>query len=721
METSPRSVRCRIALIALGWCGLPSANAADPAKKHLDPMAQAIVDSIRHRQPRSGADLLEAAIMAADADALADAVDFYRQFLDVVEKAGERKADLLADIGDRLDPGGLRRLERLLAPYEPDIIKVFDAARDLAGQRRRDPARLAAAAAALRDPSDRKRSVAADHLARSRTAAIPVLVNLLQTDDPAGRRGRAIARELIATMGDEARQGLIAWLGSDDVDHWPGVITALAATGDEETVFFLAPALAPDAPQAVREAALAALAAAGSAPTAADARAILASRLDQLLTEDGLPTATSLTEKTVDWTVWNPARRAVESLKITTRLARAQTAMHLARDLAVLAPTDPAQVRLVLLARLEAMTALAGERPGAVDGIPAEALREALAGPQGFDATTTADVLDEAVARGLTVAATAAMRAIREATIPPAALPVAVRQALVRAVTAPDAAVAFEAARSLAACGGDPPYPGASLVVKTLTHAASSTGVDRAVVAHPDQTIVEELAAGLARHGYQPVRVQDGRDAILAARESADTVLVMLAARLGRPSAYETTQFLQVGSDRAAPPVLVVVDPLDDDPRGKFLTHLIQSFADIQCAAIVDRLESFFTTSRDEATGAERQPRLLDAVAMAGGPAAADREQRAMLAAVRLERARTALDMLANLADRGWDVQAAVPTARLALAHEKLHEPATNLLKATGRMYNRCVPAESRTLAGDLLEPLEAPRTQSEPASADAS
>lgn len=683
-------------------------------------MAQVIVDSIHERRPRSAADLLDAAIMAADADAFSDAVDFYQQFLDVMTKAGDGRNDLLADVADRLDPGGIRRLERLLAASEPDIVQVFDAARDLAAQRRRDPARLAAAAAALRDPAERVRTAAADHLARSGTAALPALVALLQTDDPAGHRARGIARSLIHDMGDEARHALRVWLGSYDVDRWPGVIAALPAVDDEETIFLLAPALAADVPLVAKRAARAALAAVGVAPAADDARAALAQRLDDVLTEAELPTATSLTEKTVEWPVWNDERQSVERVTISTRLARAQTAMHLARDLQALAPTDPEQVKLVLLAQLETTTALAGDRPGAVDGIPAERLRQALTGAEGFDAVTVANVLDEAVARGLTATATAAARAIREAADESMAMPPHVRRALVRAVSAPDAALTFEAARTLAERGGDPPYPGASLVVKTLIHAASSTGVDRAVVAHPDNAVVEELAAGLARHGYQPVRLQDGRDAILAARESADTVLVVLAARLGRPSAYETTQFLQVGSDRASPPVLVVVDPLDDDPRGKFLTRLIQAFADTECVAIVDRLESFFAPSRDEATGAERPPRLLDAVAVAGGPAAADRPQRAAQAAVRLERARTAFDTLALLTERGWDVQAAVPTARLALAQEKLHAAAANLLEASGCMYNRLTDAESPNLAGDLLDPLEAPRTQSEPAPADA-
>jgi hypothetical protein len=729
METSPR-LRVLLTVIAGLGLGASQAGAAKPAAKPLDPMAKAVIDSIRHRKPQSAPDLLEATLMAADADALADAVDFYRQFLDAVAKAGDQKKELLADLGDRFDPGALRRLERTLTPYEPDAATVLGAVQEFAGLRRRDPARLAAAAAALRDPARQVRLAAADQLARSGMAALPQLVDLLQTDDAPGHRARGIARGLIHDLGPDGRQALLAWLGSGDMAHWPGVIAGLSASGDEHAEYLLAPALAPDVPPAVRRAAADALAAHGLSLSPDAARAVLADRLDATLTQDALPSATSTADKTVGWFIWNAERAAPEWRMIPTRLARAQTAIHLARDLEALSPTDPEQVRLVLLARLETVTSIAGDRVNAPEGIPPDQLRAVLTGPAGFDVATVADVLDEAVQRGLTATATAAARAIRLAAVaaiaesdtasPRDPLPPAARRALVRAVTAPDAALSFEAARTLAVCAGDPPYAGSSLVVKTLLHAATSIGIDRAVVAHPDQAIVEELAVGLARQGYLPVRVRNGRDAVRVARESADTVLVVLAARLGSPSALETTQFLQRGSDRAAPPVLVVVDPLDDDPRGKFLTRLIQSFADVECVAIVDRMESFFGASRDAATGAEIPPRFLDALAAAGGPLAADATHRATLAAQRRERAREARATLAMLAARGWTIPEAALADRLARVHEKRHSPTEDLLVASRRMYNRPPDAERRILAGDLLDLLEAPRTQPEFDRADA-
>lgn len=729
METSPR-LRVLLTVIAGLGLGSPPAGAAEPAAKALDPMAKAIIDSIRHRQPRSVEDLLEATLMAADADAVADAVDFYRQFLAAVEKAAAPKKDLLADLGDRFDPGALRRLERTLAPYETDAANVLGAMQDLARQRRRDPGRLAAAAAALRDPERQVRLAAADQLARSGLAALPQLVDLLQTDDAPGHRARGIARGLIHDLGHDGHQALLAWLGSSDVAHWPGVIAGLTAAGDEHAEYLLAPALAADLPPAVRNAAADALAALGLSPDLDGARATLAGRLDATLTQEALPNATSPADKTVGWFVWNDERATPEWRVIPTRLARAQTAIHLARDLEALAPVDPEQVRLVLVARLETLASIVGDRADGLEAIPPAQLQAVLTGPAGFDVATVAEVLDEAARRGLTAAATAAARALRVAAAVTVResdgasnrdpLPPAARAALMRAVTAPDAALAFEAARTLALCAGDPPYAGSSLVMKTLLHAATATGVDRAIVAHPDQAIVEELSLGLARQGYFPVRVRNGREAVRVARESADTVLVVLAARLGIPSALETTQFLQRGSDRAAPPVLVVVDPLDDDPRGKFLTRLIQSFADVECVAIVDRMESFFGASRDAATNAEIPPRFLHAVAVAGGPEAADATRRAALAAQRRERAREARALLAMLAARGWTIPAATPADRLPLAHEKRHSPAEDLLVASRRMYNSPPDAERRILAGDPLDLLEAPRTQPESDRADA-
>lgn len=768
---------------ATAWAAEPTAVAnasqrSDPPRRTLDPLAAAVIESIRQPGSTSPGGWLEGAIRAVDVEAIADAVDFYRRFVDGVAAVEEGRGDMLADLGDSIDQASLRRLERAIAAYEPDAPKLLGSLTAAASQRRRDPQRLAAAVAALRSPSRSERLAAANEVTRAGLDALPPLIELLQTTDEESVHARELARGLVRALGADGRDALRTWLGSNDIDRWPGVITALSAVSDEDAEFLLAPALAADAPPAARTAAAQALAALGLDPTVDEARTLLARRLDHALSPAGLPMADSLDPKTITTFTWNPETRLPHQAILSIRGARAEQAGHLARDLAALAPTDPAQIRLVLLARLELTDAAAGDAPTALDAIPADVLLESLSGPDGFDPLLAAEVLDEAGHRGMTAAATATARAIRMATTatkPDTAatkpsLPPAARAALLRALAVPSPELSFEAARTLATCGGDPPYRGASKVVEALLHAATSTGIDRAIVAHPDPAIVEELAAGLSRHGYETIRVRSGRDAIIAARDSADTMLVLLAARLGSPSALETVELLQRGSQLAAPPVLVVVDPLDDDPRGRFLTRLLTAFADVECVAIVDRMESFFQPEFDPETGAVvRPPRFPDALAIAAGPRAIDARRRAAEAQARLDRARSALETLAMLGDRGWDISAALPTARQALLRDDFHAPAVAVLSTIGApaaqqslfqearqqdlpeplrararaglaasvrrygillqsghigslsaMYNSPVDAESRRLAGDLLEILEGPRMRSETARVDA-
>jgi hypothetical protein len=214
-----------------------------------------------------------------------------------------------------------------------------------------------------------------------------------------------------------------------------------------------------------------------------------------------------------------------------------------------------------------------------------------------------------------------------------------------------------------------------------------------------------ELAAGVSRHGYEPVVVRSGRQAIFAARGSADTVLVILAARLGGPTVLETTQFLQHQGLGDIPPILVVVDPLDDDGRGKYLARLLLSLCDLDRVAISDRLESLFEPVLDPETRTRtRPPRFPDLLAQAAGPAAVDPSSRNTAAEVRLVRAREALGLLGRLGRRGWDVSPAQETAELALVNQQLYGAAASLLASMGRAGAQAA-LEREAQRGDLPEP----------------
>jgi len=758
---------------------LPAAPRAEP---RLDPLAQSVVDSLAHPPRTKPEELLDAAIRAADVEATAVSFSYFKRLFDALDQAGEGRLDVLADLGDAADAAALLRLERSIGDRDEGVRQVLAAIQDTARLRRRDPERLARAVADLRSDSSATRLAAAARLARAGTDAIAALVDLVGTRDAAGEQARGIARGLIRDLGDEGRRPLLDWLGTDDVAHWPGIIDALDAGGiDGIGDFLLAPAIVPDLPPEVRDRAIAALrrqadrrarerdtAPAEAPPAAAVAIDRLTARLDRLL-------APETSDRSGDACVrlaLAPDAPDGES----PRAVRAREATHLARDLVALGASDASAVRLVLLARLESLLVASGDPLGALERIEPDRLREALSGPDGFDPSTVADVLDMAAMRCMNEAAAAAARSLGAAPAPPEAgaaaapLPPAARKALVRALAVPDAGLQFEAAVTLANAAGDPPYAGSSRVVETLLHAATSTGIDRVVVAHPDLAAVQSIAAAVSRFGYQTVRVSTGRDAIFAARESRDTVLVVVSARIITPRPLETVQFLQQQAIGDVSPVLVVVDPLDDECRGAFLTRLIMEFSTFPGVAIVDRLDSFFQSTLDSETGeATSAPRFPAALADVAGPQAADAAARAARAAGRLAQARRALTLLSGLARRGWDVSAAVPTATHALALEPLRGPALSLLAAIGTSraqetilrateggelsaadrdvavaafqasverhgillkcaamlatyarYNHASDAESREVAGEILDALETPRTKSKPPSGDA-
>jgi hypothetical protein len=711
--------RCRRLLCGFAAAAVFAWAACGAAAEHdapLDPLQRAVLDSLSFPRRTTAPELLDAAIRAAEVDAVDASLGYFGQFVDALENAGDGRLDLLADLGDGFGGAALSRLERTLRPREPGVGRVIGAIREASSLRRRDPRRLAEAAAALGSESARERLAAAERLSKARTDAIPAVVDVLQSAAE-GSPARTLARGLLRDLGPEARQPLLEWLASDDVEHWPGIIEALEASGaDDIDSFLLAPALVADSPAPARAAAVrllqtraarrVAVAPEPVPPSPDEAIARLARRLDRTLMPAGLPEVDHLLLEpvtdaknaaaafggavtgTVERFVWNPQARLLERMNLSPRAARLQEAMHITRDLIALAPEDPAAIRLALLAQLESAVVLAGEPATAVDRIDPKQLREAVSPPEGFSAETAAEVLELAVTHGMWEAAAAAAATLELAADdgPQGPLPASTRKSVVRALAVPDAGVQFAAAKALALAAGEPPYPGSSRVIDILLHAATSTGIDRAIVAHPHLEVAQALATDVSRFGYQPTVVSTGREAIFAARNSADTALVILGARTVAPGPLETVQFLQQQGLGDAPPVLIVVDPLDDDGRGCFLQQLIVKFCDMHGIAIVDRLDSFFEPALDGATGeAVAPPRFPDAVAQAAGPQAVDPASRETRAAARLERARTALAILGRLGRRGWDVSAAVRTARSALLHPDLHEPALSLLSTIGR------------------------------------
>ena len=145
-------------------------------------------------------------------------------------------------------------------PLDGDAPRLIEAMLEAARARRGDPARMKRAAADLSSESAEVRAAAVAELATARFDALPALVDLLGSDDPARRVGRVLAREIVADIGRDARGPLRAILASPDTARWQGAIAALEATGTADSAeLLLAPALVPGTPPGASRAALGAL------------------------------------------------------------------------------------------------------------------------------------------------------------------------------------------------------------------------------------------------------------------------------------------------------------------------------------------------------------------------------------------------------------------------------------------------------------------------------
>jgi CheY-like chemotaxis protein len=691
-----------------------------PVEPPLDAIQRAVIESIKASLELPGGRtppaLLDAAIKANDVGVPSAAERYLAMLAGAVDAAGAEGLDTLADLADANDEASIIRLEQAMRARQPAAAALAKRIIEAGRMRRRDATVLNEDIAALASPVASTRFAAAERLVRTGIDALPALVGVLGKgpgDDPQQFR---LARGIVERLGFEARQPLLDWLATGDPGDWAGVIEAIDASGAEDIeVFLLAPALVPQTPPAAKEIAQRvlrsrALARGGEAtdalPSVREATARLAGRLDRLLTPSSLPPVDHLLLEpitdpskakaayggsitgTVDRYFWNPETRVLEAVSVPPQVARAREAMHFARYLQALDVRDEATVDLVLLANLEAALATGGDPITVLDRVPAAAVREVLSGPDGFSIDAAGRVFEQAVERGMWLAAravatglvtdgkTVTAKAGEKGTLPPP-----VRDVLIRSLDVPDAALQFAAARALVLTAGEPPYRGSSRVVEVLLHAATSTGIDRVVVAHPHAEVAHVLASGVSRFGYEPVRVSTGREAVFAARSSADTVLALVAARIPKPTAIETVQFLRLPAVGDIPAVLVVVDPLDDDGRGKYLTKLLLSFCEFEGVGIIDRLDSVFEPTVDPETNKPiMAARFPDLLAQAAGPGAVDPDTRNALATARLNRAREAFGLLGRLSRRGQDVSPVLETARLALNHAELYAPAASLL-----------------------------------------
>ena len=700
--------------------------------KHHDPLdsyQQAVIDSLKFPERMKPQELFEAAIRAASVEALDPTLEFLKKFDVALEKEPD-KEETLAQLGEFFQTAELSRLERFLKkntlPEQSRAVSfLIDGMQNAAQKKRTDSSRLKQAAVDLGSEKFFVRQQAATTLMQGGTHAIPVLVEIFMKTVPAFNekplsevdlRKRTIAETIIQQTGERGVRALTAWLGSDDFQSFPGIIHALdilvdsgclpagkntnphaVAQLDLASVLF-APAFIPEFPEATRETAIRLLVKLeqqghtdfGGQPLTQDlACQILTKKLDELLTPAGIPTPDSLTEgeasttsprPTVEQYLWVTQTSRPEIRNLPPIACRSLRAGHIARDLSGLGCVHSRTIRLVLLAQSEGLLVFQDDHFSALNALSTEAITETLSGPAGFSTELAAEVLDDAIDRSMPLAAAVAARAIREL---PVDRPSIIRPPLVRALAAPSTLVQFEAVQTLTAVSPRPPFTGSSRLFDRLLYFASAKGTDQVLITHPNHNTAELLKSSITQFGFEASITSNGRSCVQEARRSPDARLVILSARLPDLSASEVIQFLRHEALGEELPVLVILDPLDDNHACRRRTRLVLSLADFDNALLTDRLESqFFSSVHQPGTAYEviRPPRFPETLIRLAGPEAIDQNWRQIQASHRLRRARIALDTLARLSVLGWDVRSGFPVAQNGLRHAETFEPAIRLM-----------------------------------------
>ena len=703
----------------------------------LDPFQWAVVDSLRYPKRTTPQELLEAAIRAASVEALDPTTKFLEQFDEALAKEPDKEA-ALAHLGESFQTAELSRLERFLKqtaqPEQADAVAfLIDGMLNAAQKRRTDTSRLKQAAVDLGSDNVFARQQAATTLMEGGTYALPMLVGILMetvsADDetPLSKtdfRTRKLAETIIEQLGERGVRALTSWLGSDDIQRFPGIIHALsilvdsgclpagektnpnaAANLDLASVLF-APACIPEFGETTRVAALQLLVKLeqqghtdfGGRPFTQDlACQMLTTKLDQLLTPAGIPVPDSLTEgeasitsprPTVEQYLWVTQTSRPEIRYLPPVACRSLRAEHLAKDLSRLKCVHPRTVRLMLLAQYEKLLIfqddhIQNDHFSALNTLPTEAITETLSGPDGFSTELAAGVLDGALDRSMPLAAAVAAKAIREVNVSKPATISTIRPPLVRALAAPSALVQFEASQTLATVSPHLPFTGSSRLFNRLLYFASSRGTDQVLITYPNHDTAELLKSSVAQFGFEASIASSGRLCVQGVRQSPDVCLVILSARLPDLGAPEVVQLLQQESLGEQVPVLVILDPLDDDNACRRRTRLVLSLADFENALLTDRLESqFFPSIHQPGTADEfiSPPRFPETLTRIAGPQAMDQSWRQTQANHRLQRARLAIDTLTQLSTLGWDVRGALAIAQNGLRHAETFEPSMRLL-----------------------------------------
>jgi HEAT repeat protein/CheY-like chemotaxis protein len=587
------------------------AKPADAAIYHPpDPAVDTIVDS----KPKTPRELLQAAVSLT----ALDRADLAKQFLDQL-LAAKPDAPALADLARHFGSATLMQIagDKSLSPQGAKLAaQVFAAT----AAERHDPARLAAFAKQLADPSPDKQLEAVAALRDAGPQAVPLLLAAIA--DPAQAKSRPLARQAIAGMGAGAAPPLIAALAAPDPAVQVEAINLLAELGPQPCVssYLLVPYLsAKSSPAVCRAAQMALERLVGTLPTRTDA-VVLLEREARTYLQRERPLRGDESANVAVWQ-WDPAARTIVMAEYPPDRASAFIAARLAGDLIELSPNAATHRRLFLISLLEA----AVYRAGIDNPLPTTAGTDYdRAARFGVDAIN--DTLAEALATGHTHAAKGAAQILGDigdtkllTRDGPEPAP------LVKALRSHDRRLRVAAATAIMKFKPSAPFAGSSWLTDVLADMAASTGHRRAAIGFPTLAPLQELAGMTNALGFQSETGTNGRQLFAAATQSPDTELILVSARINHPAAVEVVQQLREDPRTADVPICVMAEL---DERG-FAEQAMGKFPGVFV---------------------ETRPPSLEAMQRIAVRAASMAQDRFVPAKLRQQEAIAALDWLAELA-----------------------------------------------------------------------
>lgn len=521
MTVAPSNVSVRIAVwglcIAMAIAGVSDTAAQSPS----DRTNRAAIDALMAAQPTTPSELVRAAdtIYRLGDPALA------KTLVQRVAAMNLPRQDLSALVDEFGSPLFVRMGTR--EDWSPEGRDFAQAVLTAFGEEHSDPANLQRWIAELSDPTDETRFRALNALRNSRGAAVAPMVKVLADASRSGEHEAVLGA--MVHFKDDARWPLVAILSSDDPQLVAASLRALGHAGSRnQLVYLLSHYTSDESDPAVRKAAGQALMQLlGATPDKETAAALLASEA-ALFFEQQKPLSREMEGQTPYWE-YDDATGKVKETWIGRNDAYRRLAARFAREAYSVLPEHPGLELLHLTTSLED----AAYRNGLDNPLPMDAETPAgQAAEHGVEMLT--DVAMFAMAEGRPAAATAAVRILGQIGSPEKLLYVGADPGvLAQAAKQSDRRLRYAAVEAIMALAPEQAYPGASDVLTTLLHIASSEGRRIAVVAGPRPQKTSHLAGQILALGYEAEPYPDGRKAIERAAESADVELVILDPILG--------------------------------------------------------------------------------------------------------------------------------------------------------------------------------------------